>query len=164
MLGTAQGLRRGGGLLGRADFVAIWGAGVFESVVRWTELLVVGVYTQQVTGSPFLVAAMMFANLVPNALLGTFTGALAERVDRRVLLLGVLAFMAVLMALMGAFAASGGVALWQVAVVTFLSGTAWTTEYPVRRTLLGEIAGIPTAKKIVASNNCRQALLGRWQN
>ncbi|MBC8202358.1 MAG: hypothetical protein H8E91_00855 [Planctomycetes bacterium] len=31
-------------------------------------------------------------------------------------------------------------------------------------TLLGEIAGIPTAKKIVASNNCRQALLGRWQN
>lgn len=141
MLGTAQGLRRVGGLLGRADFVAIWGAGVFESVVRWTELLVVGVYTQQVTGSPFLVAAMMFANLVPNALLGTFTGALAERVDRRVLLLGVLAFMAVLMALMGAFAASGGVALWQVAVVTFLSGTAWTTEYPVRRTLLGEIAG-----------------------
>jgi MFS family permease len=141
MLGTVHGLRRVGGLLGRADFLAIWGAGVFESVVRWTELLVVGVYTQQVTGSPFLVAAMMFANLVPSALFGTFTGAFAERVDRRVLLLGGLAFMAGLAAAMGTVAAAGGLELWHVAVATFLNGAAWTAEYPVRRTLLGEIAG-----------------------
>jgi MFS family permease len=141
MLGTAHGLRRVGGMFGRPDFLAIWGAGVFESVVRWTELLVVGVYTHQVTGSPFLVAVMMFANLVPNALLGTFTGALAERVDRRVLLLGGLGFMAVLMTVTGVLAASGGIELWHVAIVTFLSGSVWTTEYPVRRTLLGEIVG-----------------------
>ena len=141
MLGTAHGLRRVGGLLGRPDFRAIWGAGVFESVVRWTEVLVVGVYTQQLTGSPFLVAAMMFANLLPSALLGTFTGALAERVDRRVLLLGGLAFMSGFTAAMGALAAAGGLELWHVAVATILSGTAWTAEYPVRRTLLGEIAG-----------------------
>ena len=139
--GTVHGLRRVGGLLGRPDFLAIWGAGVFESVVRWTEVLVIGIYTQQVTGSPFLVAAMMFANLGPNAILGTFTGALAERVDRRILLLAGLGIMAVLMAVMGLLAVTGGVELWQVAIVTFLSGTAWTAEYPVRRTLLGEIAG-----------------------
>ncbi len=30
--------------------------------------------------------------------------------------------------------------------------------------LLSELVRIPTANQIVASNNCRQALLGRWQN
>ena len=101
MTGTAHGLRRLGSLFVRPDFVAIWGAGVFESAVRWTELLVIGVYTQQQTHSPFLVAAMMFANMVPRVLFGAFTGALAERVDRKILLLAGLAFMATVAAVIG---------------------------------------------------------------
>ena len=141
MLGTVHGLRRLGALFASADFVAIWGAGVFIGLMRWTEVLVVGVYTQQQTGSPFLVAAMIFAHMVPFALFGAFTGALAERVDRRLLLLGGLAFMFTLAATMGGLAVSGRIELWHVAVATFLSGTTWTIEFPVRRTLLGEIAG-----------------------
>ena len=42
---------------------------------------------------------------------------------------------------MGGLAVSGRIELWHVAVATFLSGTTWTIEFPVRRTLLGEIAG-----------------------
>ena len=141
MTGTTHGLRRLASLFRRADFVAIWGAGVFESAVRWTELLVIGVYTQQQTHSPFLVAAMMFANMVPGALFGALTGALAERVDRKLLLLAGLGFMATLAAAMGWLALSGRLELWHVAVATFLSGIVWTAEYPVRRTLLGDIAG-----------------------
>ena len=141
MPGTVHGLRRLGSLFTRADFVAIWGVGVFESAVRCSELLVVGVYTHQQTHSPFLVAAMMFANMIPGALFGALTGALAERVDRKVLLLAGLAFMCVLAAAMGWLAVSGRLELWHVAVATFLSGVAWTAEYPVRRTLLADIAG-----------------------
>lgn len=139
--GTVQGLRRLGSLFARADFIAIWGAGVFGSAVHWAELLVVGVYTQQQTHSPFLVAAMMFATMVPGALFGVLTGALAERVDRRLLLLAGLAFMGVLAAAMGWLAVSGRLALWHVACATFLGGMAWTIDYPVRRTLLGDIVG-----------------------
>ena len=142
MRGTASGLRRIGALLASKDFVAIWGAGVFESAVRWTEILVVGVYAQQQTQSPFIVASMVFANMVPGALFGALTGALAERVDRRTLLLYGFALMCAIMLTMGWLAASGRLELWHVAIATFLSGTIWTTEYPVRRTLLGEIAGI----------------------
>ena len=141
MPGTVHGLRRLRSLFTSTDFVAIWGAGVFESAVRWAELLVVGVYTQQQTHSPFLVAAMMFANMLPGALFGALTGALAERVDRKVLLLTGLAFMGVLAVVMGWLAASARLELWHVAVATFLSGVAWTAEYPVRRTLLGDIVG-----------------------
>ncbi len=138
---TANGFRRLGSLFARTDFVAIWGAGFFGGAVHWAELLVVGVYTQQQTHSPFLVAAMMFANLVPGALFGALTGAIAERIDRKILLLCGLGFMALQAAIMGWLALSGRLELWQVATATFLNGVAWTVEYPVRRTLLGDIAG-----------------------
>ena len=138
---TVQGLRRLGSLFSRANFVAIWGAGVFEGAVRWAELLVVGVYTQQLTQSPFVVAVMMSLNMVPGALFGMLTGALAERFDRKVLLLAGFASMCALAAAMGGLAVSGRLELWHVAVATFLGGTVWTAEYPVRRTLLGDIAG-----------------------
>ena len=142
MLGTVHGLRRLGALLAGADFRAIWGAGVFGGLMRWTELLVIGVYTQQQTHSPLLVALMIFAHMIPGVLFGALTGALAERMDRKRLLLGGLAFMCALATTMGVLAAGGRLALWQIAIGTFLSGTAWTIEYPARRTLLGEIAGV----------------------
>ena len=142
MVGTVEGVRRLGALFATRDFPTLWGAGMFEGIARWTELLVVGVYAHQQTGSPFLVAAMMFANQAPNALFGAFTGALAERFDRRTLLLFGLAFMCVLAITMGMLAWTGALELWHLAIATFLSGTVWTTEYPVRRTLLGDIAGI----------------------
>ena len=142
MRGTVIGLRRIGALLESRDFLAIWGAGLSEGAVRWTEILVIGVYAQQQTQSPLIVASMVFANMVPGALFGAFTGALAERVDRRTLLLCGFALMCAIMLTMAWLAASGRLELWQVAIATFLSGTIWTTDYPVRRTLLGEIAGI----------------------
>ena len=49
--------------------------------------------------------------------------------------------MCALAAAMGGLAVSGRLELWHVAVATFLGGTVWTAEYPVRRTLLGDIAG-----------------------
>ena len=50
--------------------------------------------------------------------------------------------MCTIMLAMALLAMSGRLELWHVAIATFLSGTIWTTDYPVRRTLLGEIAGV----------------------
>ncbi|MBC8310548.1 MAG: hypothetical protein H8E83_08560 [Planctomycetes bacterium] len=40
-----------------------------------------------------------------------------------------------------------------------------TAQYQLPQvTSTGELACIPTTTTVVSSNNCRQALLGRWQN
>ena len=57
-------------------------------IVRWTEVLVIGIYTYHKTGSPLLVAILAFANSIPSAFFGAFVGALAERINRKHLLLG----------------------------------------------------------------------------
>src|SRR5258705_6924296 len=66
----------------KPDFRRLWLIGLIVFAVRWLEMLVVGVFVYQQTGSPFLVALMTLLRLLPMALLGVVMGAVADRVDR----------------------------------------------------------------------------------
>ena len=120
----------------------LWGAGLLIGIVRWTEILAIGIFTYTQTGSAFLVAVLASCNWLPNALFGALVGGLAERVDRRRLLLVGIGIYCALLGALAFLALSGRLELWHVAAGTFASGLLWTTEYPVRRTLLGELAGV----------------------
>jgi MFS family permease len=61
--------------------------------VRWIEMLAVGVFVYQRTGSAFLVAMMTMLRLLPMGLFGAFLGGMAERFERRTVLLVVVAGM-----------------------------------------------------------------------
>lgn len=129
-------------LLTDPAFLRIWIAGGLVGTIRWLEVLAVGVYTYQITGSPFIVATMLFARMVPTMLLGAFAGALAERVNRRHLLMAGLIVMCLVSVSLTALAVSGRLAIWHVALGAVLSGIFWSGEFPVRRTMLGEMAGL----------------------
>ena len=109
--------------------------------IRWLEILVIAVYTLEVTGSALAVALMLLARALPMFLFGSITGVIAERVNRRHIMIVVLFGACAVSAALGALAVSGRIELWHVAVGAFLSGMVWTMEFPVRRTMLGEIAG-----------------------
>ena len=128
-------------LLRRPDFLRIWLAGGFSGTIRWLETLAVGLYTFHETGSPFLVTAMLFARTIPALLFGAPMGALASRLDRKRLLAASFAVLTVAAAVLFALAQTGRLELWHVAVGVVLSGCTWAMDHPVRRTLLGEIAG-----------------------
>ena len=119
----------------------LWGAALLIGLVRWTEILALGIYTYAQTGSAFLVAVVASCNWMPSALFGAFVGGLAERVDRRRLLLVGIGIYCALLGVLAFLALSGRLEVWHVAAGTFASGLLWTTEYPVRKTLLGEMAG-----------------------
>jgi MFS family permease len=119
---------RGGGgsaaasLLGDPAFLRVWLTGAAAGVLRWLELLAISVYVLEVTGSPFLVALMTFLRMAPMFLCGIPAGALADRYDRkRLLLIGLLALAGAAAALT-LLAAQGRIALWQIAAGTFLNG------------------------------------------
>ena len=129
-------------LLGDPLFVRIWIAGGMVGTIRWLEVLAVGVYTYRETGSPLIVACMLFARMLPTMLLGAFAGAIAERLDRRRLMMAGLALMCLTSSLLAALAFSDRLTIWQIAVGAVLSGIFWSGEFPVRRTMLGEVAGL----------------------
>jgi MFS family permease len=129
------------GLLAIADFRLLWTVGLVVFAVRWLEMLVVGVFVYQHTGSAFTVALMTLLRMLPMALFGAVIGALAERVERRRALVGVVVSMLATSVCLAALAYAGRLAVWHLAVASFCNGVAWAADNPVRRVMIGEVVG-----------------------
>lgn len=129
------------GLLANADFRRLWLVGTVTFAVRWLEMLVVGVFVYQHTGSAFDVALMTLLRSLPMTLFGAVIGALAERVDRRKALIGVVLVMLVTSVCLAVLAYTGTLAVWHLAVASFCNGAAWAADNPVRRVMIGEVVG-----------------------
>ena len=138
------------GLLTDGSFLRLWLSGSLAGVLRWLELLAISIFVLERTGSPFLVALLTFLRMAPLFLCGIPAGALADRYDRRRLLIIGLVVLALLSALLAALAGTGRIELWQIALGTFLNGVFWSSEFPVRRTMLGEIAGAERLSRAMA--------------
>ena len=110
-------------------------------MMRWLEMLAIGVFTFQVTQSALMVALITMARTVPMLLFSAFTGAIADGFDRRLMLLGGLGMLALTSTILAGLAMAERIELWHVALGTFISGIYGTLEFPVRRGLLGIIAG-----------------------
>jgi MFS family permease len=129
------------GLFQERDFLRLWTAGLCIFVVRWLEILAVGVFAYAATGSAFVVAVLTMLRLLPMGLFGAFLGAAADRMDRRRALLLVVLSQAVTSAVIAALAFFDAVAVWHLAVASFMNGVAWAADNPVRRAMIGQVVG-----------------------
>jgi len=150
-------------LLREREFRAVWVAGGLNGVVRWLELLAVGVYVYQVTGSAFLVMLVSMLRILPLALTGAFMGAFAERLGRHRLYIGGVVGMVALCAAQAGLVLAGSIQVWHLAVGSLLSGIFWAMDLPVRRTLLCDIAGnerVAQAMSLDAATNNATRIAG----
>jgi MFS family permease len=128
-------------LLAEPDFRRLWLVGLVVFSVRWLEMLAVAVFAYQRTGSPFIVALLTMLRMLPMALFGALIGAAAERIERRTALVLVMMLMLLCSIALALLAWSGALEIWHIALASFISGLAWTTDNPVRRTMIGEVVG-----------------------
>jgi MFS family permease len=144
-------------LIDSADFWRLWFVGLVVFVVRWVETVAVGVFVYQHTGSPFIVAMMTMLRLLPMGLFGAFLGAIAERMERRTTLIIVVASMVITSLVLATLAHLHLLAIWHLAVASFINGIGWATDNPVRRVMIGEAVGaaqMGTAMSVdVGANN-----------
>ena len=156
MSGTATGLFR------QPDFVRLWSVGLMVFVVRWLETLAIGVFVYRDTGSAFAVAMMTMLRMLPMGLFGAVIGALAERMDRRRVLIFVVGQMMATSATLAVLAFTGHLAIWHLAIACFLNGLNWATDNPIRRSMMGDIVGGERMGRAmsadVASNNSSRML------
>jgi MFS family permease len=148
--------------LGEPDFRRLWLVGLVVFSVRWLEMLAVAVFAYQRTGSPFIVALLTMLRMLPMAMFGALIGAAAERVERRTALVLVMMLMLLCSIALALLAWSGALEIWHIALASFISGLTWTTDNPVRRTMIGEVVGperMSTAMSIdVGANNASRML------
>jgi MFS family permease len=156
------GRRRRGWPFDEPDFRRLWLVGLVVFAVRWLEMLAVGVFVYQRTGSPFLVALMTLLRMAPMALFGIVLGTLAERLERRTSLMLVVSTMLTTSSVLALLAHAGTLAIWHLAVASFLNGIAWATDNPVRRVMIGDVvgpAGMGAAMSLdIGANNASRML------
>ena len=128
-------------LVRNVAFRRVWVSGALSNVNRWLEILAVGVWVFDRTGSAFDATLMFVLRFLPLMLFGALAGSLAERFDRRAVVMAGLGVLVANSMLLGVLAALGKLEVWHVAAGAFLNGMVWSSEMPLRRTMLGDIAG-----------------------
>jgi MFS family permease len=128
-------------LLRLPDFRRLWLIGLVVFAVRWLEMLVVGVFVYQHTGSALQVAMMTLLRMAPMVIFGPLIGALVERYERRRAQILVCVCLLATAIAMAALAYAGRLEVWHLAAASFCNGIAWAADNPVRRVMIGEVVG-----------------------
>ena len=112
-----------------------------NEVSRRMELLALGYLVLRMTDSPFQVGLIaVFLNL-PRPFFSLFAGLVADRLDRRRVLIGVHAIYSVISTALLLLLVIGVIEPWHVFIAIFLQGSAKVLDDPSRRTAIFDLAG-----------------------
>ena len=146
-----------------ADFRRLWFVGFAICVVRWLEMLALAVFAYQITGSAFVVAMLAMLRLLPMGLFGAVIGAAAERFDRRRVMILVVVTSMVVTLVLAILASFDAIEVWHLALASFINGTGWAADHPVRRMMIGDAVGaerIGAALSVDTATNNGSRVLG----
>ena len=134
----------------------VWAAGAFVSNVgTWMQRIAQDwlVLTQLTPHSGAAVGVVMALQFGPPIILMPLVGRVADRVDRRKLLLATQSAMAATALGLGLLVITGRVTLWQVYVFAGLMGCISAFDAPVRQTFVAELVGDEDLPNAIALNS-----------
>src|SRR5947199_9194585 len=107
----------------------------------------------QLTNSAFLLGLVGFAALLPNIVLSLFGGVIADRVNRRPLLIGAQIIFICTAALLGLFTTLHSIAVWQIILMALINGTVNTVGVPAWQAFIGDLLPPEQLKQGIALNS-----------
>jgi len=119
----------------------------------WMQTVAQSWLVLQLTGSGTAVGLVVAVQTLPNLLLGPYGGLIADRVDKRKLMIGLQAMMGVLALVLGVLTLTHVVQLWEVFALAFLLGLNNTFENPARQTFVLEMVGPTELRNAVSLNS-----------
>ncbi|MFD7657748.1 MFS transporter [Actinosynnema sp. NPDC059797] len=148
---TPKGTAPVGGVAGLRRFSLVWGGQLVSVIGSALTAFVLGVWVYTGTGSVTQFVLIQFCAVVPGILLAPYAGVVADRYDRRRVMLLADTGGGVVTALLLVATSSGGLAVWQVYAATALTATlntfhviAYTALVPalVPKEHLGRVNGL----------------------
>lgn len=118
------------------DYRYLWIGTLFMSAGLWVQQLTLGWLVYDLTGSSVLLGVLNGLRAGPSLVAGPLGGVLADRMDRRLLLLYAQTFLTVSALVMGILVWTGWVDVWHVLVFAATTGIAWAVSNPLRQALI----------------------------
>jgi MFS family permease len=108
-------------------------------VGTWMQLVAVGWLVYRLTGSALQLGIVAFAGQISTLVLPPFAGLLADRMDRRHLLVWTQSLFLAQALLLSLLVLSGSVRVWQVALLSLLNGVINSFDMPARHSFVADL-------------------------
>lgn len=127
------------------DFRFLWGATVFHSLGMGMEQVAIGWLVFDLTDSPFMVGVASAARMAPFFFLGILSGAIADRVDRRIFLRSLTFGGGIVAAVMALVLITGVANVWYIIALAATTGCLWAFMMTVRQSYIFDLVGAERA-------------------
>lgn len=149
------------GALRRQTFAALanpnyrlWFGGQSISLAgTWMQMIAQSWLVLELTGSGTAIGVVVALQMLPTLLLGPYAGVVADRLDKRRVMIALQAGMGVLALVLGLLTITGVVALWQVYLLALLLGLTSCFENPARQAFVLEMVGPDDLRNAVSLNS-----------
>jgi MFS family permease len=140
-------------VLAERDFRVVWTGQAVSMVGTWMQVVAQGLLVLQLWDSPMALGVVNFANALPSLMVMLFGGVLADRADKRKILLATQVLLMASAVLIGALIVADVLEFWMILVVTMLVGVAFGYDMPAYQAFLPELVPQEKISQVVALNS-----------
>jgi len=138
------------------DYRLLWSGNMVTQTGRWMQEVATGWLMLELTDSPAWLGLVGFTRGLPMLLLSLPAGVLADRIDRRRLLVTSQVLAAGFATILALLVATDLVRPWHVLVLSFLSGSTMSFIFPTRQALVSTLVPRERMANAVAVNSAGQ--------
>ena len=145
-------------VLRHRDFALVQLGNGISQVGTWGQYVALGWGIRELTNSPFAVALSLVAQFLPSLLIAPFGGTIADRFDRRTIVIAGNIFAAVPAAALGLLVASGNQTIALMLVLAAIGGIATALTQPAMSAIVAHIVPAQELPQAIASMSVVQNL------
>lgn len=133
--------RRGGTLhlLHNADFRLFWLGACTSFIGSWVQIIAMGLLVYQMTGSKEQLGVIAFVGGIPTTALMLFGGVIADRSNKRALVLATQTLFALNAFALAALTWTNRLEIWHIIVLAFVNGLVFAVDGPARQSMITDL-------------------------
>jgi len=135
------------------NFGVFWSGAFLSSIGFWIQNVGQGWQVLQLTNSALLLGLVSFAATVPNIIFSLLGGVVADRLDRRRLLIWTQTIYMLTALLLGIFTTFKIINVWLILLVALVNGTVSCVGLPAWQTFVGDLVPVDQLKQGIALNS-----------
>ncbi len=135
------------------NFALFWLGAFLSSIGFWIQTVGQGWQVLQLTNSALLLGLVVFAATLPNIVLSLFGGVIADRFNRRWLLVITQTAYMTTATLLGVLTTLHVITVWQIIIMALINGTFSSVGFPAWQTFIGELVQPEQLRQGIALNS-----------
>lgn len=139
--------------LGNPNFRRYYSGQAVSLVGTWMQMTAMAWLVLSITGSSTKLGVVIALQTLPVLVLGPYGGVIADRVDKRRLMVALQTLMGVQALILGVLTLTGGIEFWMICALAAMLGLGNAFENPARQAFILEIVGPEQLRNAVSLNS-----------